>query len=490
MKKLYFFSLACLVNAFSITAQTTVSFKINANDDDATIDNYYPNANTPNDIEYNSCGWTINGLPVVWRNLFKFDLTCIPPNATILNADLNLYYAAVNNYSNTEHSSLSHSNETILKRITSYWNENTVTWNNQPSATPVDEVILPQSVNGTQDYSNIDVKEMVQKMVSVPNGNFGFLLKLTNESNYARLIFASGDNPDINRHPFLTVTYTIPQSDCITFRLDKICEDAEVDNYHPSQNNPNEIEYNSCAWTINSAPVIWRSFFKFNLPCGLENTLIQSSHLSLFYATQNNYGNTHHSTLSGTNESVIQRVTSPWTENTITWNNRALSTLQNEVILPSSISGTQDYENIDVTNIVRQMLVNTNQNYGFSLKLTDEIFYSRMIFASGDNPDSSKHPLLEVCYSLITSDNEVKNNNDINIYPTIFQDRINISLKMNTDDSRFNLYNSLGQLVFSAEKLIGNKFSFQLPLISNGLYFYELKDKSSVVAVGKLEKIN
>ena len=481
--------MVCLIDISLTTAQTTVSFTIDASGEDATIDNYYPNSNTPNDIDYNTCGWTISGRPVVWRNFFRFDLTCIPPNATILNADLNLYYAAVNNYGNTRHSSLSHSNKAILSRLTSYWSENTVTWNTQPSATNIDEIIFQQSQSGTQDYINMDVKDIVQNMVSVPNGNFGFRLKLENESKYARMIFASGDNPDINRHPYLTVQYSIPQSDCITFRLDKICEDAEVDNYYPSQNNPNEVEYNSCAWTILGIPVTWRSFFKFNLPCGLENTFIQSSHLSLYYAAQNNYGNAYHSTSSSSNESLIQRVTSPWTENTIRWNNQAIATSQDEVILPASLSGTQDYTNIDVTNMVRQMQANTHLNYGFSLKLTNESYYARMIFASGDNPDSSKHPLLEVCYSIPTSVNNTEVKNDISIYPTLFQDKINISLKANIKNATFRLYNNLGQLVFSSARLSGDKFDLDLPVVSGGLYFYELNDGSTIIAKGKLEKI-
>ncbi|MBK6446418.1 MAG: hypothetical protein IPF81_14320 [Bacteroidetes bacterium] len=48
----------------------------------------------------------------------------------------------------------------------------------------------------------MDVTPIVQEMVSDQAMNYGFLLKLTNETFYAQLIFASGDNPnDLEKHP-------------------------------------------------------------------------------------------------------------------------------------------------------------------------------------------------------------------------------------------------------------------------------------------------
>src|ERR1041385_926589 len=270
---------------------------------------------------------------------------CIPPNATVTSATLSLFYASQNNFGNAPHSSLSSSDESVLQRITTSWTENTVTWNNQPSSTTTDQVIVPQSVTGMDDYPNLDVTAMVQQMVSTQN--FGFLLRLTNETAYAQMFFASGDNPASGKRPSLTVTYTVPATDCITIILDSNGEDATVDDYGPSNNYPNEIELASRAWTISSAPVTWRSFFKFDLPCGLSNIFVQSAQLSLYYPPVNGFGNDVQSSLSNSNESVLQQVTSAWTENTITWNNQPSSTTTGEVILPQSSSPIQDYTNID-----------------------------------------------------------------------------------------------------------------------------------------------
>src|SRR6266496_4660092 len=172
MKTIY--SLLCLftLSASIATAQTTVTYTLDPNSEDATIDDYTPGNNYPSEIELASRAWTISSTPVTWRSLFKFNLSCIPPNATVTSANLNLFYATQNNFGNAQHSSLSSSDESVLQRSTSWWSENTVTWNNQPTATIMDQVILAQSTSGMQDYPNLDVTAMVQQMVSYPSSNF------------------------------------------------------------------------------------------------------------------------------------------------------------------------------------------------------------------------------------------------------------------------------------------------------------------------------
>lgn len=457
MKKIYTLLFLFILFASVASAQITVTYTLDANSEDATIDNYNPGNNYPNEIELASRAWTISSTPVIWRSLLKFNLSCIPPNATVTSANLNLLYATQNNFGNAQHSSLTSSDESVLQRVTSWWSENTVTWNNQPTATTVDQVILPQSASGTQDYPNLDVTAMVQQMVSYPSANFGFLLRLTNETAYAQMFFASGDNPATGKHPSLTITYTMPTTDCFTLTLDAFGEDATIDDYGPANNYPNEIEYVSRAWTISSTPVTWRSLFKFVLPCDLSSAIVQSAHLSLFYATQNSFGNDIHSSLTSSNESILQRVTSPWTENTVTWNNQPSTTTTDQVILTQSVSPTQDYPNLDVTAMVQQMLGNPALNEGFMLRLTTETAYAQMFFASGDNPDSAKHPTLQVCYTLTTSVNPIVKETGLTIFPNPASEQLLISGIQSPDKKEVSVYNMLGEKIFSKEFSAGEK---------------------------------
>jgi Secretion system C-terminal sorting domain/TGF-beta propeptide len=470
MKKIYALSFAFILCAFVVNAQTTVTYTLDVNSEDATIDNYSPSNNYPNEIEMASRAWTISSTPVTWRSLFKFNLSCIPPNATVTNANLTLFYAAQNNFGNAQHSSLSSSDESVLQRVTSWWSENTVTWNNQPSATSIDQVILPQSTSGTQDYPNLDVTAMVQQMVSYPSANFGFLLHLTNETAYAQMFFASGDNPVVGKRPSITITYTIPATDCFTLTLDAFGQDATIDDYGPSNNYPNEIEYASRAWTISSVPVSWRSLFKFVLPCDLSNAVVQSATLSLYFAMQNGFGNDTHSSLTSSNESIVQRVTSPWAENTVTWSNQPSTTTTDQVILPQSSSPTQDYPNLNVTAMVQQMLSNPALNEGFMLRLTTETAYAQMFFASGDNPDSSKHPTLQVCYTLLTSVDAVTEQNGLTVFPNPASDELLVS-GLSSSIKTINIFNSIGAKIFSGKLTSGEKqIKLNVQNFSPGIY--------------------
>jgi hypothetical protein len=120
-------------------------------------------------------------------------------------AELSLY--ANNSSVNGSHSQLGGSNESIIKRVNSSWNENTVTWNNQPSTTSYHQVILPASTSSYQDYLGIDVLELVEDMLDENNGNFGFQYRLVTEEFYRSMIFASSDNQNISLHPELRICW-------------------------------------------------------------------------------------------------------------------------------------------------------------------------------------------------------------------------------------------------------------------------------------------
>ena len=466
--KNYFLLLFITLAALSTPAQTTTTFTLNANDEDATIDNYNPAGNYPNEIECVSRAWTINSVPTVWRSLFKFNLSCIPQNAIVQNAQLSLYYAVQNGFGNQLHESLTSSNESVVQRVTTAWSENTVTWNNQPASTTADELILPQSTYGTQDYLNMDVTAMVQAMISTANN--GFLLKLTNETYYANLIFASGDNPDSARHPLLSVTYTVPGITCLALRMNPSNEEATIDNYNPGGNYPNEIETVSRAWTINSTPVLWRSLFKFEFPCSMSGASIQSAYLSLYYAAQNNFGNQLHESLTNSDESVLQRITVPWSANTVTWNNQPATTSVNQVILPQSTSGTQDYTNLDVTAMVQDMA--GSGNYGFLIKLTNEVEYANLIFASGNNPDTARHAKLEICYTVPTGLSEISHHETMSIYPVPATHGFTLENKRQSR-TLIQILNVMGSVIipsFTLDPFQSKKVDADLPA---GIYFVE-----------------
>jgi hypothetical protein len=85
-----------------------------------------------------------------------------------------------------------------------------VTWNNQPTATKLNQVSLHKTTSSTQSFPNINVTALVQDMIDHPATSFGFRLRLKKEHTFRKLIFASSDNLDASIRPKLKVTYSGP----------------------------------------------------------------------------------------------------------------------------------------------------------------------------------------------------------------------------------------------------------------------------------------
>lgn len=406
------------------------------------------------------------------RSLLQFDLSFLPKNAIITSASLYLYNAG-GNHLNTEQS-----NASVLQRVTSYWEEGTVTWNNQPSATSTGEITLSNSTSGTQDYT-LDVKAHIQDMVLNPQKNFGWLLKLSGESNSlrAQLNFASSDyTTDATKRPKLVITY-LACDFRVTASSSSTTADGQIDltvsggtaPYTYSWSNsattqdltgllPGYYEVTvtdaqsyqakqyvlvgvkGTAYTINIQPGadrgkdaiinvkdqsdnygnlnygtftdiraqrwttggIWfkeRGLVEFDLSSIPPYAVIINAKLNLYGLA--------HSWSGQSNAGVLQRITSPWAESVVTWNNQPSATSTGEVAIPGSTSSTQNYQ-LDVTSHVIDMVQNAERNYGWMIKLNGEgnSSLAKLDFASSDyTTDANKRPKLEITFYIPGDEN-------------------------------------------------------------------------------------
>ena len=172
---------------------------------DAFVWDYHPDNSFGDDDRLDVTAWTGGGVPYVSRIYFQFDLSSVPFSATINSAELSLYFNPTTENYNGMHSG---ANSSIIRRVTNAWEENTVTWNNQPSTTSLHQVNLPETTSGTQDFLDIDVTQLVSDIVNGDSQNFGFMMKLQVEEFYADLIFASSNHADTALHPKLVINYT------------------------------------------------------------------------------------------------------------------------------------------------------------------------------------------------------------------------------------------------------------------------------------------
>lgn len=228
MRKVLFVSALMLSAVLSFGQTTTVVFKPNATvgkdtpiwkfDDDcigngSTQTNADRNFGTEETLWMKDWTWNAIGCSGgTIRSLLCFtELSNIPSNAVIVSATLRLY--GVTSDRNTSYPGAPASyyeNTVVVQQITSPWNENTVTWNTQPSTTTANQFIIPQSTseyNWNYSNSSSELVAMVQNMVS--GNNYGFMLRLQTEQHYRNMVFASSDHPDASLHPELEVTYKV-----------------------------------------------------------------------------------------------------------------------------------------------------------------------------------------------------------------------------------------------------------------------------------------
>ena len=148
--------------------------------------------------------WTVNGIPVDVRSVFKFDLSSLT-NTSIGKAQLSLYSNPTPYTANLTTPNYGTSNQFYIQRVSSSWDPTNTNWATQPSVDSTDEILIPQTNLSTLDLPNIDVTQLVKDMLA--NGNYGFEIRLQVEQTYNSRIFCSSSYSDTTKIPTLYITY-------------------------------------------------------------------------------------------------------------------------------------------------------------------------------------------------------------------------------------------------------------------------------------------
>lgn len=161
---------------------------------------------------------SLNGTTVYTRSVLKFDgLSQLPAGSKIISATLYLYgpsptSAGVKTHLPSGNSSYPGSdkgdNTCLLQRITGSWNVNTISWNNPPVSTTIDQVVLKASDKQWQYNVAADVTQMVKAMTADLQANNGFLLRLQTEERPRFMGFISSNSLESTKRPKLVINYS------------------------------------------------------------------------------------------------------------------------------------------------------------------------------------------------------------------------------------------------------------------------------------------
>jgi len=171
----------------------------------------------------------------------------------------------------------------------------------------------------------------------------------------------------------------------------------EADGFETSINYSGVPELPVRTWTDGGTPRLDRSFIKFTyLSLVPANATVLSAHLYLYGPSQSvsaPLGNT------GDNRCWVQRVIgSNWDESTLTWENGPATTTEDEASTRASTSTWNFNVNVNVTAMVKKMVANPSENFGFCLLPKNAQDLNEVVFASAESETRTLRPRLVVVF--------------------------------------------------------------------------------------------
>ncbi len=152
----------------------------------------------------NSSGCAVgNTATNIIRTYIKFDLSTVPANAVIVDADLKLY----------QWGTLGTDNFTIgLYKVTSDWDESTIDWDPQPTCSVDAEITSDITWAWVATWRSWDIDTLAQAWLDGSITNYGVVLKDTDEDlvNTLAYFLTSDYTYDTSKRPKLEIDYYIP----------------------------------------------------------------------------------------------------------------------------------------------------------------------------------------------------------------------------------------------------------------------------------------
>jgi hypothetical protein len=189
----------------------------------------------------------------------------------------------------------------------------------------------------------------------------------------------------------------------------------------------------------------------------------------------------------GNNQSKLSRVTSYWSESTVTWNTQPTVSSLHETMLNQSVAQDQDYLNINVASLVQDMVNNPTTSFGFRLALVDEVVTSSLAFCSKEYPDPTKRPTLFVEYRLPSSSVSELTYEEFVLYPNPAQNMLHLSFPNASQNRRITCVDIQGKRVLQLTN-DDQDLDLDLSSMASGIYTILVEESSVVYPAKKFYK--
>lgn len=262
-------------------------------------------------------------------------------------------------------------------------------------------------------------------------------------------------------------------------------KDAKIWSVEHNVNFGDFTEVRIMAWTWDGESGIERTLMEFDLSQIPQNAEICYAHLSLF--ANSTASSQYNSSLSGPNISLIRRVISPWEEDLVTWDSEPATTTVNQVTIPESEEDYEDVLDIDVTELVKDIVADPANSFGFEFRLEVEEHYRRRVFAMSDFEDPTHYPKLEVCYTVEVGIEDNIAAKNVHVYPNPASNEAIVEiLNLPAQQIQIMITNVIGEQLFvddifnTTSNTIYSIPNQTLNQLSGGLYYVTIKGENFI----------
>ena len=178
--------------------------------------------------------------------------------------------------------------------------------------------------------------------------------------------------------------------------------DVKVTSLAPTENSASFNYLAIETWTVAGETNIARTLIDFDYSSIPSGATIIKAVLTLYADTTDDlsggvYPPGHQQHGGGGNSCKLNRITSPWNKQTVTW--QTMPTIEDSasILLPASTSDSEPYS-IDVSNYVKDQLASPGLYYGFLIRLVTEQVYNGLFFYSSQDSHTALHPKMVIEY--------------------------------------------------------------------------------------------
>ncbi len=183
----------------TVTPIETLTIQPGSEGKDAYVKEAYPNDVVGDGSSLAAGHSSVN---LKYRTYLQFNInSSLPADAVIIHGNLMLFQ----NYS-------SGTFDTGAYKVTSNWEESSITWNNQPNSSSEVEGAAYININKNYTWSTWEIDDLVKGWWNGSISNNGILVKAVDESSNSKYVYfnSSDDIADVTKHPKLVITYYVP----------------------------------------------------------------------------------------------------------------------------------------------------------------------------------------------------------------------------------------------------------------------------------------